>query len=63
MSVQELELEDKGQSQSRNQEPELKQDREKGLNPAGHTERADHSDTIKATVNKQFEVCSLFLAV
>lgn len=58
--MQELELEDKGQSQSRSQGPELKQDRE---NSAGHTEIADHNDTIEATEKKHFEVCLLFLAV
>lgn len=44
--MQELEREDKGQSQSRNQGPELKQDRGKGLNSPGHIEIADHSDTL-----------------
>lgn len=61
--MQELECEDKGQSQSRNQGPELKQDREKGLSWADHTEIAEHSDTTKATVKKHFEVWSLFLAI
>lgn len=58
--MQELELEDKRQSQSRSQGPELKQDRE---NSAGHTEIADHSDTIEATeINILKSVCSSWLS-